>query len=404
MKSKKGLMVRTIILLALFLALLIIVFFALYKIYGGTFLPWANNLPNFLWGDKKIEPSQIFRYNMQTGEVQYYDGVQAVSFKNEGFIDIEDKRIQHFPIARALYTFYFQGKELPKTVKLENNRPSGSEWVYTRGEFSITEIENYGDIKILYYFYFPDKTEIPTPDYYKLTPNNILLKRTTGESKTDISKRDIKDTYEYGGRSDLFNNRILINENTIKSLYAKGDISRETYNRLNEINYLSLPFHIESIEQFNGDENSMIELKNIIDSERTEKTDYVLFRIKREDDDVTYRFFYKKEPLEIKREPLEIYWNIKEEGIITKTTSVIIQVHIETDDEYVELPRNEIKGAEQEIIQKVSAWRASLLEEPVEIPVFDPKTGEQKESIKTCVEQVDYYLVVDLSKPSDTCP
>ncbi|MDP1696109.1 MAG: hypothetical protein Q8L29_04300, partial [archaeon] len=125
-----------IVILVIALMVLGIMIYAGYYFFTGQAIPFFNMIPSLNATGGKTTSIEIFRYNLQSREVQYYDGTNWNKF---GEVTISDKKIREIdiitPIEDAYYTYK---RNVPtdaiwKLVYMDNNVYSS-----TSGSSSIT--------------------------------------------------------------------------------------------------------------------------------------------------------------------------------------------------------------------------------------------------------------------------
>jgi len=133
----------------LFMALIAVAILAIVIIYfwqgGGGLLEKFKILvtpPNQTQPPTK--DSEVFRYNIQTLEVEYYDGVNAIPFKDKEAYEVNDKKVPYQKTKDTFYNFY-------------------------RGLYEYKGIRK-GNERISLPINFVDKIYEPSTDLYKLMP------------------------------------------------------------------------------------------------------------------------------------------------------------------------------------------------------------------------------------------
>lgn len=384
MKSKKGggLTVSTLILVALMIAVIIIVLLSLNLIYGSNFIPWARYLPDFRQGNKTIEQPQIFRYNLQTREVQYYDGTQSIDFKEKGTIQVENKLITHNIIQQEFLNFLtnhnLNGRgPLPIEKTLRNQRSAYlNEYI----------LETFTNEELLIRYFSTERlshTDQYIPGYFKLTEDNKFFKRYDAKIQylTPISN--------------------TFDTKTINKFYL-NQISSETKQHLNQINGLKLeaefPQPSENIKEITEDKIYAINEKYILKLSKQQFNDEL---ITYKEQYLFYRIYYNNLPTDLFVKVYNYYLLPSSTNELNSKHEISLEASL-TAPEYLEEITNNMNTQEEEIYQEALKWRNSLLDKPISLTYKDTKTNKD-ESVKVCVERIDIYLVVDLSKPKETC-
>ncbi len=100
---------------------LVIVVAGLY-LFGGDFSKFFSWLPNF--GNKTEEPIkgiEIFRYNIATDTIEYYDGTKFSEFKAGEAIRLGDKKIEGDNLAGDFKNYYYKTEREKEGIEL--NQP-----------------------------------------------------------------------------------------------------------------------------------------------------------------------------------------------------------------------------------------------------------------------------------------
>ncbi|MBS3089235.1 hypothetical protein J4402_05715 [Candidatus Pacearchaeota archaeon] len=117
MKSKAEITTTQIILIAIFLVVLVIVLVSL----SGGFRSAMEKLGILASTPNMTQPAaqetQIFRFNTQTNEVEYYDGANIIKFQNDA-MEFKDKTVSYKDLSNTFYNFYNEKYEYAGIRKL----------------------------------------------------------------------------------------------------------------------------------------------------------------------------------------------------------------------------------------------------------------------------------------------
>lgn len=107
LRNKKGMEIGgKIVVLVIALMVLGIMIYAGYYFFTGQAIPFFNMFPSLKGsGDGAVKATEIFRYNLQSGEVQYYDG--TVWNKLKGSIIVNDKSVSDSKIRGEIEGVYY---------------------------------------------------------------------------------------------------------------------------------------------------------------------------------------------------------------------------------------------------------------------------------------------------------
>ncbi|MCA9485976.1 MAG: hypothetical protein KC506_03980, partial [Nanoarchaeota archaeon] len=184
---------------------------------------------------------------------------------------------------------------------------------------------------------------------------------------------------------------------------------------LKHVNQLKdIPFPI-NMEIFESDERNLEEVttENGINQEIKITQDYAAKKTESESNKITYRIYFRGEQTPITMLIEKEIYDFSAQDIInsqdpenlgtTKISSVIsFQTSVIKTGESLPIPIGE---SEQEIIDKVSAWRNEVFNKTIKIEYNykpDENTNE-KMSNNYCTELVKERIVVDLTKPKTSC-
>ena len=120
MNTKGSFTITQILLLAIFLIVLIIVIIFSSGAFSDYLIKIGILTPNTNMTKPPITETQIFRFNTQNNEVQYYDGANIINFQNDA-IEFKDKKILYQPLQNTFYNYY-HGLYDYKNIRKGNER------------------------------------------------------------------------------------------------------------------------------------------------------------------------------------------------------------------------------------------------------------------------------------------
>jgi len=117
--NRKGIAIHFIVLLVVALFVLVILGFIFApKAYGNIENIFSNIVPGFGNTTKEYQGSEILRYNLLNGKLEYYDGVKGATI--EGEIIVNEKRVFGEQTIGEIERFYY-ARELP--FKIAGEKP-----------------------------------------------------------------------------------------------------------------------------------------------------------------------------------------------------------------------------------------------------------------------------------------
>src|SRR3989344_8532955 len=104
--NKKGNITTTqIIFMAVFVVVLVIVLYSSSGAISNYLEKIGILTPTPNMTQPATQETQIFRFNIQTNKVQYYDGANVINFQSDA-IEFKDKKINYQPLKDAFYNYY----------------------------------------------------------------------------------------------------------------------------------------------------------------------------------------------------------------------------------------------------------------------------------------------------------
>ena len=118
-RKASGEMIWYIITLIIVVFLIIILTVPTFRVFIGQHIPFAKNIPGFTQSNESVESVEIIRYNIETGEAQYYTGTAWIDFPEGEEVYIGSKILSGNRLSLDFQKYYQQARERKEAILSE---------------------------------------------------------------------------------------------------------------------------------------------------------------------------------------------------------------------------------------------------------------------------------------------
>ena len=360
--NKKGFEARTVtIALVIILFFIVIVYAGTTKLGGDIINKFRNSISDFNSSRPLTGEIQIFRYDLLNDKLQYFDGIDYFDFTEEN-LEFGDKIVNKMQLTADFKNYYYN-RELPVYFELENrnNRILKPALPYTN-EFSVQEF-NEGKSYVLVGYQSDEVEEGDIQRYFILDLNNQLFETKNSEIKkvylsSTLSNKDNGLPFEIVGSRPL--------------VPAYLDYIIEDINGATEQKLLQNGYEIRLV-------NELFKQSGVGNYRKI------------------FEIYYQGKSTGLSIESLLRERVSNQNGLFEKWEATLFAPSVGVEESqifrYVDLP-------EQEIIFKVSKWRDSVFEKPMQL-TYEDKAENIGKTRGFCIQKIDAYLVVNLAKTAE---
>ncbi len=119
-RKAEGEMIWYIIPLIIVVFLIIILTVPTLRVFIGQHIPFAKNIPGFTQSNESVESVEIIRYNIETGDVQYYTGTTWIDFPEGEEVYIGSKVLSGDKLNLDFQKYYQQARERKEAILSES--------------------------------------------------------------------------------------------------------------------------------------------------------------------------------------------------------------------------------------------------------------------------------------------
>lgn len=377
--KNKGELQMTVIQLAIAIVVLVLVVFGIGYYFKDYIIPAGKNLPNPIINiDGDGKSLKIFRYVLDSREVDYYTGTEWINIKELQEVEWRDRNgktkiIYGGTLMKNFDDFYSIERE-KKSISI-GAKKALIEGSYLSANYEgIGETSNYVVVNYL-------------SDRYIINYKGDLYRQEKEPLKENVGKVIVTDTISsgFGGEEKIKIAKIIIDKT--KQGYTKsGDEIRKYLDKLNNIEFeplINLPEKVKLEEEY---EIGFMDRKGNI---------------------VSYKIYHQK-----KNTGIFIELSVIKEGKIERIYGGDIKAEAEFTRKFRIVKESDQNKNEKEIVREVNQWIDEVLKNPIEISVYDV-SGKEKllEKKNYCTKSVLVFsdksrkieksLVIDMDKEVD---